>query len=233
MVGERYNNWTIIGNADDRIDSAGKHHKRVLCACDCGRTIIEKDLYKLKHGAKMCKKCYLEILPNNGVQFEYKQNEYEILEDMVIGHINNSDTVFYIDIDDYEKIKDHCWCLNGYGRVTSTINGKKVFLSRYIMCCDDKNFVVDHINRNPLDNRKCNLRICTQTDNTKNKSLYKNNKSGHSGVYYNKRDKIWCAYINCKNKGYYLGQYKTKEEAIEIREKYEKEFFGEFAPTNN
>ena len=233
MIGDRYNNWTIIGDADDRIDSSGKHHKRVLCKCDCERTIIEKDLYKLKTGAKMCRKCYLEILPNNGVPFEHKQNEYEFLEDVVVGHINNSDAVFYIDIDDYEKVKNYCWHLNGDGRVASTINGKHVVLSRYIMNCNDDKLVVDHIDRDPLNNIKYNLRICTQTDNTKNKSLYKNNKSGHNGVFYDKKGEVWRAYINCESKRYSLGQYKNKEEAIEVREKYEKELFGEFAPINN
>ena len=175
-------------------------------------------------------------------------NEFEYIGEWVEVKCANDGSKFIVDRSCWDSyLKDYKWisCTNKYGQISIQTAVNKVTKLIHQMIYEREypkwmwhGAIIDHISdsyygNKRRDNRKCNLRICTQTDNTKNKSLYKNNKSGHSGVYYNKRDKIWCAYINCKNKGYYLGQYKTKEEAIEIREKYEKEFFGEFAPTNN
>lgn len=228
MIGDKYNDWTIIGEAEDRIDKAGKHHKRVLCQCKCGNIQV-KDLYKLKKGAQMCKKCYLQIVGNNGVPFKRKYNKYEFKDNIVIGHINNSEITFTIDSEDFEKIKNYCWhCSNE--RVYSTINKKRQLLHRFILGLTDKSMVVDHINRNPLDNRKQNLRVCSQSDNSKNRSLYKNNKSGHNGICYSKRDNKWYVYIDCNKKHYNCGQFDTYEEALKIRIDKEQELFGEYAP---
>lgn len=50
------------------------------------------------------------------------------------------------------------------------------------MGVDDSKLEVDHINGNKWDNRKCNLRIVTHADNTKNRKLSSRNKSGYTGV---------------------------------------------------
>ena len=78
-------------------------------------------------------------------------------------------------------------------------------------------FQVDHINRNPLDNRRSNLRICTQQDNAKNKSKYKNNNSGFKGVYFLKTYYYWVAEIRYNNKKYRKKCY-SLEEAIKKRD---------------
>jgi hypothetical protein len=88
--------------------------------------------------------------------------------------------------------------------------------------------MVDHINNNPLDNRKCNLRICTRSQNNKNRSLAKNNTSGYTGVTYNKADKVWRVTIYNEGKRIQLGSYKNIEDAITVRQEAEKKYYGEF-----
>lgn len=228
IIGDKYNDWIVIGEAKDRIDSSGKHHKRLLCQCKCGK-IQTKDVYKLKNGAKMCRDCYLKMVPNNGVPFERKYNKYEFQGDIVIGYINNSDKTFIIDVDDYGKIKEYCWH-ETQDRIFTTINKKKCSLHRFILGLTSEEAVVDHINRNPLDNRKQNLRICSLADNAKNRSLSTNNKSGHNGVHFDKKSKKWIAYVCCNKKRYNCGRFDNYEEALKARIKKEKELFGEFAP---
>jgi len=91
---------------------------------------------------------------------------------------------------------------------------------------------VDHINGNPLDNRKSNLRICTHAENSNNTGPRKNNTSGYKGVYWAKRNKRWLAQITHNGKQVYIGHYKDKEEAARAYDAKAKEFQGEFAYLN-
>jgi hypothetical protein len=84
---------------------------------------------------------------------------------------------------------------------------------------------IDHINGNPSDNRLCNLRAASRSDNNKNASIRKDNTSGVVGVYWNKQCKKWMAVINSDGKSKYLGMYNNKEAAIEARTTAEK-YFG-------
>ena len=77
---------------------------------------------------------------------------------------------------------------------------------------------IDHINHDPTDNRIINLRDVTASENQRNRTLQKNNKVGHSGIYWDKESKKYRAQIHngkhCKN----LGNYDNLEEAIKARE---------------
>lgn len=60
--------------------------------------------------------------------------------------------------------------------------------------------------------------------------MHKNNTSGTTGVYLDKRSNTWQAQIKVGDRRIYIGYFKTKEEAIEARRQAEIEYFGEFAP---
>ena len=96
-------------------------------------------------------------------------------------------------------------------------------LHRWILNCE-KGLQVDHINHNTLDNRRCNLKICTQLENANNKGFYKNNKSGIKGVYFLKDYGYWIAELKYNKVCYRSRQCKTKEEAIIERKILEKRF---------
>jgi len=95
-----------------------------------------------------------------------------------------------------------------------------------------KGMHVDHINGNPLDNRKSNLRICTHAENSNNTGPRKNNTSGYKGVYWAKRNKRWLAQITHNGKQVYIGHYKDKEEAARAYDAKAKELHGEYAYLN-
>lgn len=100
------------------------------------------------------------------------------------------------------------------------LNGKRVFLHRWLLNCpDDK--VVDHINHNPLDNRRCNLRVVSQRVNLMNK---RNNTTSVPGVNYIKRDKTYRATIYVNNRLIHLGQSKDINVAIKLRKEAEKKY---------
>ena len=91
----------------------------------------------------------------------------------------------------------------------------------------------DHINRNPLDNRKLNLRPCNLFQNAMNSSIMSNNTSGITGVNWHKNEQKWVARIQYYNNRILLGYFNNKDDAIKARLKAEKEYFGEFAPQRN
>lgn len=90
--------------------------------------------------------------------------------------------------------------------------------------------VIDHINRKYDDNRFCNLRKATLSQNSGNtKSLHVNNKSGYKGVYFNKVKHRWIAQIGIHNKRKHIGHFCSAEEAFAAYKKEADLHFGEFA----
>ena len=82
-------------------------------------------------------------------------------------------------------------------------------------------YEVDHINRNRSDNRIKNLREATRTENTRNKTIQLNNKSGFCGVRFHKKDKKWTASIGVHRKLIHLGNFTDIEDAIVARKSAE------------
>lgn len=77
--------------------------------------------------------------------------------------------------------------------------------------------VIDHINQDPLDNRISNLRDVEQVDNMRNMRILNTNKSGITGVSWDKANNKWRASINIGNKGVNLGRYSELNDAIKAR----------------
>lgn len=79
-------------------------------------------------------------------------------------------------------------------------------------------FQVDHINRDPSDNRLANLRSVPVSLNQFNCKLQSNNTSGHCGVSWHKRRTKWLAHIRVDGKRHQLGFYSKKADAAKARE---------------
>src|SRR4051794_35927015 len=100
-----------------------------------------------------------------------------------------------VDDKDYPHLKRLRWYNDGKGYAVSrsySESGKleQVKMHRLIAKCPN-NLVVDHINRDPSDNRRENLRCVTRRQNTLNRRLNSNNKSGYKGVSWNKGYSRW------------------------------------------
>lgn len=128
-----------------------------------------------------------------------------------------------IDLDDVEKCKSYKWVYRNDGYVSSRTGGKGIKLHRFI-ANTPKGMHTDHINRNRLDNRKCNLRICSQSENNLNKSAYKNNTSGRRGVKH--KNGRYEAVIKYNKEKYYLGFFTNFDDAVKAREEAELKIYG-------
>lgn len=87
-------------------------------------------------------------------------------------------------------------------------------------------FVTDHINRNKLDNRKCNLRTVDKSVNSINRDKPENNKSGYKGVYWDSWSKKWRAELGLNGKRIRLGRYANIKDAIAARKLAEGTYYG-------
>ena len=105
--------------------------------------------------------------------------------------------------------------------------GKAMKLHRYLFSIvDNLDLEIDHINRITTDNRRCNLRIATCSENCINRSLQHLNKSGVIGVYrHSDYSDKWCAQLNIEGKRLYLGMFNSKDEAAQARKEAEKKYF--------
>lgn len=141
-----------------------------------------------------------------------------------------------VDDDDYARVSAVNWYITGHGYAYSekVLSGKtsKILMTHFIMGKPEKGFVVDHINRNRLDNRKDNLRFCTLAQNNMNRKMQKNNTSGYTGVFWHKPAKKWQVFICIDKKQTHVGIYADKKEAALAYNEAAKEHYGEFARLN-
>tara|TARA_R110000751_G_scaffold207745_1_gene311540 strand:+ start:198 stop:683 length:486 start_codon:yes stop_codon:yes gene_type:complete len=140
---------------------------------------------------------------------------------------------FLVSAEDYEDyVYGYRFSLdkNSYVIYSSTKDGLIRKRLHRILMGEPEDLVVDHINRDPLDNRRENLRIVSRQENQMNLSMKKTNKSGITGVSWHKDANKWRADIAYKYKHIYLGYFDTLEEARKAREDAEEEYFGEFKP---
>jgi len=146
--------------------------------------------------------------------------------------------VSIVDDEDYEWLSQWKWCaaVDKSGtvyaaRASPTENGKQktTRMHRVIMNAPPDKFV-DHRDGNALDNRKQNLRICTNAENTRNQGKKKNNTTGFCGVFRNGKGFIAKLQINGKRLSF--GTYSTPEDAAIAYDQAALIHHGEFARLN-
>lgn len=129
-----------------------------------------------------------------------------------------------VDAADVEAVSAHHWYRDSLGYPAS---GKHSRLHRFLVEVPD-GYVVDHINRDKLDNRLSNLRIVTQQVNTQNTPGLVTGSSVYRGVYRDHRKSARPWYVQVKHEGvkHYGGVFASEEEAAEAAERLRLEAFG-------
>ena len=173
-----------------------KNGKIVKCAF-CGKEIYKSNyLLKLRsvfYCSRNCANKSQQVPINFTIENEYIK--FSLFDK------NLKEYICYIDLE-FKHLLSRSWfiCFQNKNKSFNIVDNKRNKLHRIITDCP-KGLVVDHINGNTLDNRKCNLRICTIQENNQNKFKTLSN-TGFRGVHYDKLKNMYIAYVSVKNKRY-------------------------------
>lgn len=147
--------------------------------------------------------------------------------------------VAIVDDDDFEYLNQCKWCANNmkgkfYAVRAYTLNSKNIFIYMHRLITNNNNpkMHTDHINGFTLDNRKINLRICTNSQNQMNTKFKINNTSGFKGVFFDKTHKKWRSMIRLNYKLKHLGYYIDPIDAARAYNDAAIKYHGEFANLN-
>ena len=209
MRGQRHGRLTVVDYAETI-----KGHAKWKCKCDCGNEIIV-DGGNLRTGhTTSCGHC----------------ERYTVVDETTVRCDLPTGESFLIDASDLAKVSKHRWSIENSGYVHTTIGGKHIRLHNYLM--GKTSLFVDHINGDRSDNRRSNLRLCTNKENIRNQRISKRNTSGYKGVSYDTNKGKYGASITVDGYGHFLGYFVDPKEAARAYDRAALKYFGEFARPN-
>lgn len=215
LTGKTFGKLTVVKKSKNRTPKGNIYWE---CYCECNPNYIFDVLggSLRRNATKSCGKCGFNKKPK-------KKNRYEICDDYAIGYFNNTHNTFLVDLDDLKIVEQYNWYENDQGYCVTQKDRKNIRLHRLILDIHNhysSDIRVDHINHNRLDNRKNNLRIVTNQQNSMNKKS--------TGVHFDKKSRKWIGRIMFKRETIYKS-FETYAEAKDYRLFLEKEYFGEYA----
>ena len=138
-----------------------------------------------------------------------------------------------VDDEDFERVNQWKWCFHKGNNEKNAyaFRFNSIRMHRFILNVP-KGLHVDHINGDTLDNRKKNLRICTQLENNRNTPKRKDTTNKYKGIHFVKQRNKWIARIQVNGKRIHSGYFNTQEEAARRYDEMAKIHFGNFARLN-
>lgn len=205
--------------------------KQRLCECGCGESLPDSG----RTGKRFLQGHYARIHNNAWIT----PSRYRIIGGGIVEIELTQDKIATIDEDDLPIVVGIRWfAYQTHGNWYARSNPRKpsglsglVHMHRLIANAPDKSFV-DHEDGNGLNNRRSNLRIATNQQNTWNGRLRSTNTSGYRGVTYKKASQKWAAQISVEGKRVYLGLFNTPEEAALAFDRAARIHYGEWASLN-
>lgn len=222
LTGVRFGRLVVVKKAE-RLKS---NTTRWQCKCDCGNVIETTRTSLIKGCSKSCG-CYAKEVTSKRSS---KYNRYDLSNECGTGYTTNTDKPFYFDMELLDEIKKYAWHENAAGYIaTRDKETRKTLYFHQLVLEAPIGKQIDHINRNKADNRLKNLRIVDSRQNSFNKSILSNNKSGVLGVYYDSERKKWAASLGIDGRKHFK-RFDEKSDAVHYRKQLEKKYFGQYAP---
>lgn len=230
LTGKRFGTLLVIKRLQSIRGPAGKLVGMWECLCDCG-AIKSVRLSALAEASRSFCRCVK------------RQQESEIGRLVIISKGNVR--ICQYDVEDFNLVSSHRWFISaGYAacgdkeHYLRTGRIRTMLMHRMILGLGDSEMFTDHKNRNRLDNRRCNLRICNYSQNRANspsspgESIYRGvdfhkTPLAHGGMAIRIR-----AAVRVNGKKVHLGYFQNEESAAMAYDKAAVKAFGEFATLN-
>ena len=112
-------------------------------------------------------------------KYVYKEDKIEIITEG-----SKYDGIILVDKDDEELVKEYVWRIdnNGYVQACDLPRTVRIYLHRHLMKPENEKILVDHKNRDRLNNTRENLRLTDHSGNNSNQSKRSDNTTGVTGV---------------------------------------------------
>lgn len=204
----------------------------------CGKELT-KETKCSRSGQVWCAKHYQQLVKHGRILDTNPRTQKDGNEIIIYPYENCAYVTLYdkeenpfafakIDIEDIPRVRGVKWRL-WEGRAY-TGNFHPVQMAYFVMgMTPQKGLVIDHKNSDPLDNRKENLRVTTQSKNLINRSIQETrNTTGFIGVWYKKSSNRWVAEIRKDGIKCYLGGFRERHNAVYARYYAEKVLFGKY-----
>lgn len=249
VIGLRRHHLTIIDELPNKVMPAGHSRRVVVARCDCG-SIKHYFLNNFSASTKTCGECSyaksMRKVAASGVAKERhslgrnkeKKTRTKPQEWCVVGSLAFLD-VFggraYVDADDVPLVSNYRWTTARSASHGIYLRAKHMNSSisiHRLIAGFPASLEVDHIDGNPLNNTRKNLRACSRSENARNRKIAKHNKSGLKGVYLDKRRNTWVAQLTFNGKKMRKTGFTSQIEAAKFYDEAAKTHFGKFARLN-
>ena len=210
LLGKRFGSLTVIDRASVQ---DGKNY-RWICLCDCGNQCEVITCHLRSGHTSSCGRCQTFI--EDG--------------DIVKCMLPNGKS-FIFDKDDLPLVRQYSWSIDNHGYVRSWCEHYGFFKLHRLLLGFDTPDMVDHINGIRSDNRRCNLRLATAEQNSRNSAMHRDNRTGYKGVSLHKSGK-YHARINVDKRCISLGYFTDPLQAALAYDKAATLYFGEYARLN-
>ena len=213
----------------------------VICTV-CGRDITNSNIAYTKQFGTLCSKHMHQLYKygyflDKNPRTQQDPNDYRIEGDYAIINLYNQKSIkvgeFIIDLEDLERVIQKKWRISFDNHIVTgncTPNNPSTQLSYIVLNIPvTKGLVIDHIDCNPFNNRKNNLRVCLQSQNCINRSFCSRNKyNGIIGCSWSKDHQAYAPEIRANNQRVHLSYYDTFEEGVFARLIAEERLFKEY-----
>lgn len=214
LIGRKIGKITVIKDLGTRRMANGCTIRYYGVQCECGKYLETTRARLLNGEVQSCGDCTKII--REGDHYRY--------------YCINGES-FTFSEQDLELVKQYRWYIsNGYPASRSN-GGLFIKLTRLLLGLEGEDDV-DHIDGNPLNNVRENLRVVSHADNMKNVKLRRTTKTGFKGVSFIRAKGKYHAQIQCDTTHHHLGYFNNPEEAARAYDKAARFYFGEYACLN-
>jgi len=192
----------------------GYSKDQVICAKSYDKYIVDNNILNKKLNFPNDYPNYKPVLIIKTLYENIKEND-NLLRLLITSKPNE---YVLIDKEDYDRIKYFKWCICKSGDVSAKIKNKTTRLHRFLTNTTDPNIFIDHIDSNPLNNSKQNLRISNARKNSHNKKKRHNTSSKYLGISFEKRKNKWKSQIKIDGIVIQIGHDKKEINAAKRRD---------------